>query len=44
MRKSVFRAPVSGIGFAGIVDAQNQTLTAFSREIVEAIKMMDGTH
>jgi uncharacterized protein len=44
MRKSVFRAPVSGTGFPGVVDAQNQTLTAFSREIVEAIKMMDGTH
>jgi len=38
MRKSVFRAPVSGTGFAGVVDAQNQTLTAFSREIASAIE------
>ncbi|MCP4575901.1 MAG: membrane integrity-associated transporter subunit PqiC [Deltaproteobacteria bacterium] len=37
-RKSVFRAPVSATGFSGIVDAQNQTLTEFSREIAEAIQ------
>ena len=39
-RKSVFRAPVSATGFPGIVDAQNQTLTAFSREIAAAIKLL----
>ena len=36
-RKSVFRAPVSNPGFAGMVEAQNQTLTAFSREISASI-------
>ena len=41
-RKSVFRAPVSGTGFPGVVDAQNQTLTTFSREIAGAIQMMNG--
>jgi uncharacterized lipoprotein YmbA len=35
--KSVFRAPVSATGFPGVVDAQNQTLNAFSREIASAI-------
>ena len=39
-RKSVFRAPVSGAGFSGIVDAQNQTLTAFSREIASTIQSL----
>ena len=39
-RKSVFRAPVSATGFPGIVAAQNQTLTAFSREIAAAIKSL----
>ena len=39
-RKSVFRAPVSGTGFPGVVDAQNQTLTAFSREIALAIQSL----
>ena len=39
-RKSVFRAPVSDPGFSGIVDAQNQTLTAFSREIASAIQSL----
>jgi len=36
-RKSVFRTPVWAAGFPGIVDAQNQTLSAFSREIAAAI-------
>jgi len=36
-RKSVFRAPVSGAGFGGVVAAQNQTLTALSREIAAVI-------
>jgi len=40
MRKSVFRSPVSGTGFSGIVEAQNQTLIAFSREIASAIQSM----
>ena len=39
-RKSVFRAPVSATGFPGVVDAQNQTLTAFSREIASAIRSL----
>ena len=39
-RKSVFRAPVSDPGFSGIVDAQNQTLTAFGREIASAIQSL----
>jgi uncharacterized protein len=39
-RKSVFRAPVSGTGFPRVVDAQNQTLNAFSREIAAAIKSL----
>ncbi|MDQ1335260.1 MAG: uncharacterized protein QG552_2210 [Thermodesulfobacteriota bacterium] len=39
-RKSVFRAPVSGAGFGGVVAAQNQTLTAFSREIAAVIKSL----
>ncbi|HIJ41727.1 MAG TPA: membrane integrity-associated transporter subunit PqiC [Deltaproteobacteria bacterium] len=38
--KSVFRAPVSGAGFSEVVDAQNQTLTAFSREIASAIQSL----
>jgi len=37
-RKSVFRAPVSGSSFSAIVEAQNQTLTAFGREIAAAIQ------
>jgi uncharacterized protein len=40
MYKSVFRAPVSGEGFPEIVDAQNQTLTVFSREIASAIQAL----
>jgi len=38
-RKSIFREPVSstGTGFSDMVDAQNETLTAFSREIASAI-------
>ncbi len=40
MRKSVFRSPVFGTGFSGIVEAQNQTLTAFSREISSAIQSL----
>ena len=39
-RKSVFRAPVSATGFPGVVDAQNQILTAFSREIASAIQSL----
>ena len=38
--KSVFRATVSDTGFAGIVEAQNQTLTAFGREIASTIQSM----
>lgn len=38
--KSVFRTTVSGVGFPGVVAAQNQTLTAFSREIASAIQSM----
>jgi len=37
-RKSVFRKPVSGMGFPEIVNAQNQTINEFSREIATAIK------
>ena len=37
-RKSVFRRPVSGMGFPGIVNVQNQTINEFSREIATAIK------
>jgi len=40
-RKSVFRAPLSGTDFSGIVDAQNQTLTTFSREIAAAIQSLE---
>ncbi len=39
-RKSVFHAPISATGFPGIVDAQNQTLTALSREIDTAIQSL----
>jgi len=39
-RKSVFRALVSSTGFSGVVDAQNQTLTAFSREIASTIQSL----
>ncbi len=38
--KSVFRVPVSGPGFPAAVEAQNQTLTAFSREIAAAIQSL----
>jgi uncharacterized lipoprotein YmbA len=40
-RKSVFRAPVSETGFSGVVEAQNQTLTVFSREIAAAIQSLE---
>jgi len=39
-RKSVLRAPVSATGFPGVVDAQNRTLTAFSRDIASAIQSL----
>ena len=39
-RKSIFRAPASVSGFPGLVEAQNQTLTAFSREIAAAIQSL----
>jgi uncharacterized protein len=39
-RKSVFCAPASATDTAEMVDAQNQTLTEFSREIVAAIQSL----
>jgi len=39
-RKSVFRKAVPSTGIAGVVEAQNQTLTALSREIASAIQAM----
>ena len=39
-KKSVFRTPVSSSGFPGMVDALNQTLTAFGREIATAIQTL----
>lgn len=39
-RKSVFRAPASLEGLKGKVDAQNRTLTEFSREIAEAVRAL----
>lgn len=39
-RKSTFRFPVSASGLPGIIDAQNQTLNAFSREIASAIQSL----
>lgn len=39
-RKSVFRAPVSGVGFEEVVAAQNKTLTVLSREIASAIQSL----
>lgn len=39
-KKSVFRAPVSSTGFSGIVEAQNQTLTAFGRYIAKTIQSL----
>ena len=43
-KKSVFRAAVSSTGFSGMVEAQNRTLAAFSREIASAIKGMRNVH
>ncbi|MCG6881789.1 MAG: PqiC family protein [Deltaproteobacteria bacterium] len=40
-KKSVFRTPVSSPGFPGMVDALNQTLTAFGREIASAIESLE---
>jgi len=39
-RKSVFHASVPSTGTTGIVEAQNRTLTEFSREIVAAIQSL----
>ncbi len=39
-RKSVFHAAVSSTGTADVVDAQNRTLTEFSREIASAIQSL----
>ena len=39
-RQFVFRTPVSGVGFPGLVNAQNDTLSAFSREIAKTIRSM----
>jgi uncharacterized lipoprotein YmbA len=39
-RKSVFHKAVPTTGIAGVVDALNQTLTQFSREIAAAIKSL----
>jgi hypothetical protein len=39
-RKSVFKAPVPSMGASGVVEAQNQTLTEFSREIAAAIQSL----
>jgi len=39
-RKSAFREAMTSSGMAGIVDAQNRTLTAFSREIASAIRSL----
>ncbi len=39
-RKSVFRVPASLEGLKGKVDAQNRTLTEFSREIAEAVRAL----
>ena len=39
-RKSVLKAPVSSAGAAGVVEAQNRTLTEFSREIATAIQSL----
>lgn len=39
--KSVFRAEVSSSGFPGMVEALNQTLAAFSREIASAIESLE---
>ena len=39
-RQFVFRTPVSGVGFPGLVNAQNDTLSAFGREIAKMIRSM----
>lgn len=39
-RKSVFHASVPSTGTTGVVDAQNRTLTEFSREIATAIQSL----
>jgi uncharacterized lipoprotein YmbA len=39
-RKSVFRAAVPSTGVAGVVEAQNKTLTELSREIARAIQSL----
>ena len=39
-KKSVYYAKVSSTGITGMVDAQNRTLTEFSREIASAIQSL----
>ena len=39
-RKSIFQAPVQSMGASGVVEAQNRTLTEFSREIAAAIQSL----
>jgi len=39
-RKSIFQAPVPSMGASGVVEAQNRTLTEFSREIAAAIQSL----
>lgn len=41
-RRFVFRTPVSGTGFPAIVDAQNETISVFSREIAKAITSLES--